>query len=330
MRLTNPARYNIQYCDDLGSLDRPNGIPAAELESWRTRANEVLTTKAQEKVAFMRQFVVEKPDWFVSAERSARQFVKNLGLRACQGTQITLLDVSKPDDLQVIFPSNDEQKQISADAQSSHYHGIVMRYDRAQQAYDQKGRITIGHVLTHELTHSAEWLSPTVINFYDSGNNTWLQDSRQGPILNMDGSVQGLFYSEGLAEFNAGLYSRRQEQPDCFPVSITDAPSVELPKHYADHRPEKGTPYVAGPDGYSMELFAWGIQERGIATTEDFVRVAHNTYSEVADIRLNGFRTFAKYINAVRPGLYRDLRTLEYGHQTWQEGLEMVYETVTN
>lgn len=326
MRLTNQANFDIYFCDEKGSLERPNGIAPEKINKWRKSGNSAWTKNVRAEVALLQKYVVEKPDWLISAERSARRFVRGLGLEACRGAQVTLVDVTNPDDVKKIFPYDNDV--TSTDAQNSYYYGILLRQDRTRLAYAHKGRVAVGRTIVHELTHAAEWQSPTVLNFYDSEADTWVMASRQGQMLNLGGTSYGQFFSEGVAEFNAGLFTRRQQHPNCPIVSITDCPTLELPAYYSDYRPDKGVPYVVGPDGYGVELLAWGMQEKGVTSAEDFISKAHATYSQDPSVRLDGLRRFATHVDAIRPGLYRDLRNLEYGHQAWQEGLRMIHEAV--
>lgn len=142
-----------------------------------------------------------------------------------------------------------------------------------------------------------------------------------------EGESRGEFFSEGIAEYAAGLYVRRLDDPMSNLVSIGDeTPSLALPDHYRQYNvvPEQDE----GADAYALEVLAWGAEQAEMMPKDEFIRAALGAYSPDLVARLAAFRTVARVTNAMRPGLYRELRDLPHVPGNWQHGLEAVHEAV--
>jgi hypothetical protein len=84
---------------------------------------------------------------------------------------------------------------------------------------------------------------------------------------------------------------------------------------------------TSGPDGYAMELIAWGLEKKGVMSSAEFVNLGIQTRAQ--ETQTVALRGIARAVNAVEPGLYRSLRELQYGREAWQQGLQQVYAAIT-
>jgi len=325
MRLKNVAKLDIQYLD--GSVRLPHSsrpYTESDIAAWRAEHLQDWSASARLRTAAAQVYAVKKPEWFRSAERSARRFVRGLGLEGCRGAQVTLVDIHSTEQAASVFSY--ESDDISPDAETNYFNGTVVRLDRISALRDVS-KLAVGSLLVHELTHAAEWLNPVIyLGNADKNGELLIRASRMGHTVITDSIPQGLFFAEGIAEFNAGLYVRKQQDRNSPLISIAGRPSIELPDHYFQN-PARDF-HVSGRDGYSIELLAWGVENKQITSSENFINTTYASYSPNPSERLRGFRGFATYVDSIRRGLYTDLRALSYGQEDWEQGYQMVHEAV--
>jgi hypothetical protein len=315
---------DIVYCNG-GAPIAFNEEEQKKFDAWTSELNQSWADEARQEAEVVYRYAQEKPAWFRSAERSARNFVQGLGLTAAKGTRIILTDIPGGELNQRVFNTDDEEKNLSADALYNQRIGIIVKAERAAAAYDMWGKIAIGKLLVHELTHSAEQHGPVHYSWNGEG---WDMDFRQG-LMTGDGTTMfGNFFIEAIPEFNAGLYVRRQLDPSCPLAPDTHLPAGSLPYHFTAYNPPKAQRRLAGPEGYAIELLAKAADRPGMVGAGTFLRSAFDTYSTHAPTRLAGLRAFARNIDSVEPGLYPRLRALTYGYDQFREGLQMVDSAV--
>ncbi len=320
------ATYRPVLCDTHGNSVR-NGIDKKQHAKDTAELNASFDEHAREGWQLIKENEVEKPLWFRNQERQARKLVRSLGLVAAKRTSITIVDTENPDVVEKLFPW--DKDGIYTQAVYDRPYGIYIRKPVVEMARTQAMPRAIGKTLAHELTHSAEYLGRNYYQQYDYDTNEWITHQRQGFNTDVRDIRRGAFYSEGVAEFVAGLYARGYDRTKDALVSITDTPTAELPVQYREHNVDTGVPICVGPDAYALEVLAWGAEQKGIAPKDALIRSALATYSLKDSVRLEGFRSFARTINALRPGLYTDLRDLQLGHDAWQHGLDMALDAVT-
>lgn len=317
------SELQLVFCDDRGDQIDQGILTAAEVQQRTARLNTHLTKQALLHFAPIRDNRVEKPAWFREQECSARDFVQKLGLSAAKGTQITVVDASSPEVAKQLFTW--DSSTMYTQAYYCYPYGVVVRgamLELAQQAAQPQA---IAKLLVHELVHAAEQFGPKYYQYYNKQSQTWETRFRQGFITQDDRTVdRGAFFSEAFAEYAAGLYTRRLEQPDCGLIDTTIPPSPELPSHYLQHNVDTGTPCNEGPDAYALEVIACHLERESIMGAEDFIRSALGAYSLDATTRLAGLRILAHGVNRVQSGLYSQLRDLPHESDAWQRGLELV------
>lgn len=309
-----------------GRLMELSGDERISYVEWTKHLNREWRKSAQDEVARLRANQVEKPTWFVSAERSARGFIAGLGLTAAKGCHVSLVDIVSSEQENAV--SMNQDPQLRWDAYHSRHYGIVFRKEAAMASYEKWGKLGIGKLLAHELTHAAQGVSPVV--YYNWNGDGWDSLYRQGLSLNACEQEYGRFFTEGIPEFNAGLYVRRMLHGRNTPLIPQDSLSngKQLPEHFRNYNVPKQQITLAGPDGYSIELLAAGAEKMGIVPASTFMQSAYDTYSPDAHTRLLGHRNFARTLDAIRPGLYKELRDLQHGLADWQVGLAAVRSAV--
>lgn len=327
MRVTELADFNFRYF--------ANGIEcyvgeedAAKNLEWQESTNRLWNEGRQETVAELNRYTIEKPEWFRSAERSARRFVRNIGLTAARGAQISLLQVDNPDVEMNIFGAPHVKRLV--DAYHLPYLGIVVRNAYAELAHNQKGKLAIGQLLVHELVHTAESQSKTITCRYDEKTKQWNMIYRQGFTL-ISGSKKskhqrGEFFTEGIAEYVSGLYIRSMVNQEKTYFDEEAVKSNRVPAHYTSFRPKKDYLYISGPDGFAFEVMAATLQKRGIVSADIFVQALLATHSEDYEKSLQGYRDVARYTNQIKPGLYTELQKLTYSRRSWRRGLNLVID----
>lgn len=203
------------------------------------------------------------------------------------------------------------------------FYGIVIRQAMLNMAREQAIPHAMSRLLVHELVHTAESHGP-LYRVYNPNSNEWSADFRQGFMTRAPGSLErGAYFSEGSAEFAAGFYTRRLDDPTCALVDISGEMTATLPEHYKKLNVDTGVPMTEGPDAYTLELIARTLQERSIMKADDFIHSVLGGYSLSAVTRLEGYRTLAFGVNLVQPGLYAKLRDIPRAAGAWQQGLDM-------
>jgi hypothetical protein len=296
----NPSKLQLIFRDDHGDQVRQGKVTAQEVQQRTDAMNARFTRQALVDFAIIRDNRVEKPAWFRREERSVRQFVQQeLGLVAVKGTQITILDSEASAATKALFPW-DVPGEVYTQGFSSHLYGVVIRHAMLEMAQQQAVPQAIGKLLVHELVHSAEPYGPDYYQCYDTRRGEWGTGFRQGFMTQVDGEIdRGMFFAEGLAEFAAGLYVRRRDDPTSSLVSMNSEWSSVLPAHYEQDNVDTGVSYFEGPDAYALECVARALEERAVMKSDDFIRSLLDAYSLEQVVRLRGLRTLAYGFNKV-------------------------------
>jgi hypothetical protein len=134
---------------------------------------------------------------------------------------------------------------------------------------------------------------------------------------------KGSFLEEGTCEWLADWGKRCLDKPLSPTIAIAGKPSPDLPERYQPLY-DYG---VSGPDGYAVELLAWGTERKRILDRGAFV-------TNLLDMRRPETKAVAlreniQAIEELQLGLYPKLRNLEYSRTNWQLGYRLVYEAVT-
>lgn len=322
---SSPSEYQFVFC---GHENLANGKYTQDyIDEMSAQSNRYWTNQARQMTSVISQGQVEKPEWFREQERSARRFVDSLGLVAARGTQITIVDPRTTKIAKAAFPW--DEPNFKAKAMHWPRNGILIRNTIVDLAEAKTEPEAVGKILAHELVHAAEYCDTNYYQQYHKKSKKWRAHHRSGfSTKRADETERGMFYDEAVAEYVAGLYTRRLDDPQSELVSIDDEPSSDLPAHYTDYVVSLGNPPVAGPDGYSIEMLAWGAEQKGVCSRDDFIAAALGTYSLDKTVRLASYRHFARAIDAVQPGLYPHLRDLKYGRESWREAQKTVYEAL--
>lgn len=249
---------------------------------------------------------VRKPDWFRHAEQDARAFIGSLAL-----------DNTAPI---VLLKESDRLGEIgmyepySTIAHCNNYEPLIFVRRQAARSVDRYDEHLLGSVLVHELMHSTAPAGTHVLRKRPDGSI--LEDHRAGLLTEHAGKPLGLFFEEGLAEFTAGWY-RRAKAEGLVPtvdIGINEIPAATLPDHYS----YRGMLAISGPDGYAIELMAWGMQRRHILRhASDLVGMMLETRHP--QTQTQALREFAQTVEQLEPGLYIHLRNLEYSAENWYE-----------
>ncbi|MBI3889252.1 hypothetical protein HY312_01585, partial [Candidatus Saccharibacteria bacterium] len=145
---------------------------------------------------------------------------------------------------------------------------------------------------------------------------------RSGFIVTNDDKIRGRFFEEGLAEYVASRYRRRMVG-DQNTLGIVSVPSLAIPEYLVqpDHA------MTSGPDGYAIELLAYGVEKKGIMNAEMFTELLLDTRRN--NTRLVALRTFAQVLERLETGLYSKLQFVAYDKTSWQDACAYVHSVVT-
>ncbi len=308
-------RIDFHFYNERGVRVKADYDP--EFEALQEEPKEMWQTNQ----SILEELGVKKPEWFVRSEASARLFLGSLGLEEV-GEVYLLEEGERLDEIGLREPKS------TVGIVDNFLGHTMMRMVKAEEWQDRFGEVAVTSALVHEFMHGA---TPKTSSAYCRKNSEGDIDFsfRSGFDVATPKGDRGLFNEEGMAEFMGGWYRRCAVDPLASVVSIVDFPSPDLPAHYQriDRTGKVDTSMVEGPDGYAMELLAWGLDRRGIMTREAFVITMLETRRP--DTQLAALRSFAENVNVLRPGLYRDLRDLEYSKENWREGCRQVYDVVT-
>jgi hypothetical protein len=304
-----PVR-ELQFYDEQGRKCQPEDNPAYQ---------DILE-ELTEMPAYCRQIDehlgVDSPRWLGDLERDARRFLGSLGFTNLKPIQL----IREGDELEEIgFQKVGETDSVVA-LTDPFYDKIYVRQEKAAEMLRREGPISTGALLVHELAHDTASKIDVLAVQLQGDDAIMLHRSGFG-IMDSKGNPQGLFLEEGFAHFMTGWYVRTKKV-DSLTVISRSEPSMEVPGYY--HISDELQ--VAGPDGYAIELLAYGIEQKGIMPASAFVATMLETRSP--DTRTVALRTFAQAIDALRPGLYKNLRELQYSPEQWHAGLSMVHDAV--
>ena len=325
----NPSKLQLVFRDNHGDLVRSGKLSVEEAQRRTDAVNARFTRQASEDFATIRDNRVAKPAWFRREEGLARRFVQQeLGLIAAKGAQITILDSEASAATKALFPW-DLSNEVYTHGFTSHSYGIVVRRAMLEMAQQQAVPRAIGKLLVHELVHAAEPYGPDFYQYYDAQRREWGTEFRQGFMTQKDDQVgRGMFFAEGLAEFAAGLYVRRRDDPNGPVVPMAAESGSSLPAYYERDNVDTGVAYTEGPDAYALECIARTLEARSVMNGDDFIRSLLGAYSLDRAARLSGLRTLAYGVNQVQLGLYAKLRDIPQTPGAWQYGLDVVLEAL--
>lgn len=257
---------------------------------------------------------IEKPAWFTEAEADARDFIGTLGFEPRH--PIHLLGEHKD----ISEAGFDDELMIAV--ANPFDNCIFVRAKRMEMVSDRGGETLVASYLVHELAHvAAERIG--LIAFKQRGEEM-KASFRTGFITTAgDELTRGTFFEEGFAHFLAGWYRRARDSDYQSVVDVADNPPLVVPSHLQPPDPAM----TAGPDGYAMELLAWGAQRRSLMSGSGFVSIMLETRR--SETQTDALRAFAQTIEAIRPGLYGELSQLQYGKAAWQIGLQAVHRAIT-
>ena len=323
-----PFEISYVLCDrERLTSDADNQLRAEEL-TRRMRQERNINTRAE--ISRLSKGRQEKSTWFREQERSARSFVRRLGLTATKGVQISIIDTSKV--TRAALTSGESRPLV--DLSMASYMpgiGIIVKKSTVDVAVERQKPDAIGTILVHELAHASEPASGVCYLQNTPDSSEARMYYREGFMANrQDGTDTGIFFSEAMANFTEGLYNGRCEQTSNTGYHANE-PEVDVPPQYVVPWvlvDDSGKP-ANGPNGHVIELLAWGVENYGIGTSNEFIATAYDTYSEDAEVRLAGHRKFATMIDAIAPGLYPYLRDTEYTKESFTQAHQTVYDIVT-
>lgn len=268
----------------------------------------------------IRELAINKPKWVVTAEEIARRFLRQrVGIVSTAPVYLLREDPMLDDIGLSTLPST----VAAVDPFLGH---IMAREGKLRDVYDEAGLHGAAGVFVHEGFHAAAPLGS--IALHKTASDEVALRFRSGLATDGTKGIQGMFFEESPAVMLQAMCASKKKslQPDLCAVAT---PSLELPPRYAQiQQPEKGKDMrIAGPDGYAMELLAWTAERRSIMPAHEFVWLFLAT--RWPEHQTQALRQLPKIVNAIRPGLYAELRGLQYGYEEWRKGLELVYEAAT-
>ena len=300
----------------------PNGTLCPDSVSSRLQARytEHVARLADQYQYTIDTFSIEKSPIFLAEEEKARQYIQSLGFSI--DTPIFLIDKEDPDDLAVIHECLGTYAWVSEIVNA-----IIVRQSQLEECKMYETPASIGSLLVHELAHAA---APEKTNdcFF------WLQEiqpeqfkrheyGRTGFNVLNGSRAEGTFYEEAFAQYVAGRYLRSLHG-DMRAIGLDDtmAQRQELPAYFQPPRSDA----VCGPDAYTLELIAMGLEKKDVITTDDFAALLLATRHQ--ETQLEALRAFAQAVDMLEPGLYTHLRKLKYG-KGWPAACEHVRSLVT-
>jgi hypothetical protein len=264
------------------------------------------------------ELCVKKPKWFEESEFIARRFLRQAAGITSWAPSYLLKEDPMLDDIGLREPPT---TVAASDPFVGH---IMVRYEKMRRHFDRTGLYGVAGTMVHERWHAETPLKS--IDLQKSRDGDIIASGRSGLATIGNSDIQGMFFEEGGGVLLQAMCMRKQRTLSL--AVSNEAPPYELPYPYtriSQSEPEDEL-RIAGPDGYAMELLALGAEQRGITTAHDFVRVL--IASRQLSLQPQALKRLPIIINAIRPGLYRQLRMLQYGHEDWQKGLQLVHEAV--
>lgn len=272
--------------------------------------NRRLNREYSSDMSFLAQYEIsDEADMFRTAVCDARDFLSTLGLGHTATSHLISAEGRR---------SIGVEWKASFSGASNQIHLFA---DTLQDLAREEGDESLAATLVHEGIHVTRAKRTLGLTRYPDEQPHWI--SRFGFKVLKKGVECGVFYEEGLAEYAAGLYRRRKADPKGSFISLsqTEYPSDRIPDHYSTNM------QVAGPDGYAIELLAYGIERKGIAEADVFIQSLLSSRRQASAVE--SLRAVAHMINALRPGLYTELRSLQYSREEWRHGLSLAYEAAT-
>lgn len=256
-------------------------------------------------------FGQEKSGAFEQQEADARLFMQELGF-----TNLPKVHLLNDD------PDDDYKFWSKPTVIAQHDALFSVIYFRNQRLNDlhMHDNGLVAKTLVHEFVHATRPHD----NYYlqlNSDDAPWYF-TRSGFSIQSKREHEGSFYEEAFAEYITSCYTRSLAG-DNRAIGIEGMPGLDLPEYLQPADPAM----TAGPDGYAMELIAYGLEKRGLLSTEDFKQLLINTRH--LETQAESLRIFAYLVEKLEPGLYTKLRKLEYGKENWQQALETVHSIVT-
>jgi hypothetical protein len=259
---------------------------------------------------------IPKPDWFFRAEAQARRFIKSIGFEGLK--PFCLLD--EQDEVLQDVGFDDE---ITVALAIPLYDRIFIRARKLEEMRAARGPLKLAAILVHELAHDTTGRINQMALFTKDDPEELSSSFRSGfAICPADGPARGMFLEEGFAHFVSGWFIRSQGDYSRV-VDVVEPLTITVP----DHLEPGKEGMTAGPDGYAIELLAWGAEQKSLMAASDFIATLLD--SRRRDTQTGALRTIARIINQIRPDLYTDLQKLEYGRESWEKGLQLVFDAVT-
>jgi hypothetical protein len=306
-------QFNLEFYKP-GCISIPEGTP--EHETALRGTTRYLDKYYREQLALIEDLEVEKPKWFRQAEADARLFMSTFAFN-------NLAPI-------VLFAHDDGNRLFGAEGPPSTIaiqepHAIMVKREAMGRVHRRYGLSRVGHILVHELAHATAPL-PERVGVHVLGPRKRAFVFGSGWLVGEENHPKGSFFEEGFAEYAGGLYTRyREGDGEPIPlVSFKGAPSKELPPHYEFSISKEP---IGGPDGYAMELLAWGLEKNHILSANNFVSVLLETRR--AETAAGARREFIQAMEKFHPGLYKLLRDLPYNRENWQKALNLVHALVT-
>lgn len=302
----SPYRYTFSGKNHI-RFDDPEG----DLEYQAFDAKEIKAVDGM-----LDTFAIAKSEIFLDQESKARRFISSLGMVAT--APIFLVDEDPVDPIGIrALPTC--HAMVDTLVRSA-----FVRQKRLIDCDMYSAPETIGKLLAHELAHAT---------YFGNARHVWYPDgdvygdqkgySRNVFSVHSGGKSEGYFYEEAFGEYVGARYLR-SVWGDNRPIGIERADILAdgLPSHFRQLDPEK----IPGPDGYAMELIAFELERRGSMSSEAFTQVLFATRHDSTQV--GALRTFAQAIESLQPGLYTDLRKLQYGKRAWIDACDRVRKIV--
>lgn len=259
-------------------------------------------------------FGIDHPNWFAEADNSARAFMGSLGFTCLR--------------VMVLYPENEELLEEYSLTGSTiaiadpFLPYLAVRHKKAEALYQVGGQEMVGALIVHELSHdTTSTLDRIVVR--DKGDGAqWVYRTGLATVDTRN-NVRGDFLEEGFAHYLFGWYRRSLRADYTMRVlGIAGMPEPVVPDYYLS-----SVAKTAGPDGYAIELLAWGLEQHGHMSANDFIGTLLD--SRRLETRTVALRAIAQAINKLQPGLYMALSRLTYSVDDWNRGLGMVHDAAT-
>jgi hypothetical protein len=311
--LVPQPKVQYEYYDEVGRQVDQSYHP--EFAEWPADTRELFVQHQN----LVRELAIEKPKWAVTAEEISRKFLRRqLGIIST--APVFLLR----EDPLLAEAGVGDTPPLTAWVDPPLMH-VMVREEKLREIYDEAGMYATAGFLAHEEFHAAAPVDRIAV-----------QKTAQGPVVGRyrtglvtigSKGIRGAFIEEGAAVLIQAMCTQKQTTVPA-DMGAASKPSLKLPPRYAEiHQAEKGKQArVAGPDGYAIELLTRDIDRKDIMPAHEFIRLL--AASRRPELYSSVIRKLAHAIDAIRPGLYFELQSLQYGAKDWRRGLRQVHKAV--